>query len=577
MGNKLYVYSDIYVLHIPDFSTASRSGKPPALLQCFVNNLKAWYTNDNFYRASSGPYIRDVQFIRLALVTNKGVSEDDRWKDKFLRATLHGHLEDIVKRKKRLEMGDIFRYRKRDGSRKLVLVEGAPGVGKTMLAMKLCRQWFEGEALQEYDLVFFVELRQYQRKTTLTLESLLETHLEGDSEMKEAVMQHLVRTGGENVLIILEGWDELSPSLRGPYSWFFELIKAKKLPRASIMVTSRPSVTAPLYDYMDERRIEVLGFDENQRNEYIEKNIGDAAVVQRVQDHLKQFPNLRALAHIPLTLSIICSVAIDNTILPITLTELYDKYICTFLFHNVRKSSKESLSSLIGLDSLDEIPDEVGGAFQGLCRLALWGFKEKAFIFEKRDLEEHCSPCSEESFDGYGLLTMRTQSATAGRKPLYQFRHLSIQEFLAGLQISKLPVEERSKLLTKYRDDRQFQNVWKFLSGVSKLQDEVFCQQLVLPTRKGSRDQLFLLHCLYEAQNPDVCHVAAEQMQHELSLDNATLNATDCLCAAYVMGRSEGAWQVNLRGCNIGGDGLEVFKWQLKAHDSPNLKILLLK
>ena len=546
----------------------------PPLVQCFVENLlKPWYKNKNLFANSSGPHIRDVTFIRLALVTNKGVTEKEKSNDKFLRDTLHGHVEDIIKKKKRLKMEQIFHYGK--SSRKLVLVEGAPGVGKTMLAMKLCQQWALGQALQEYDIVLFVELRQFQRESKLTLETLLDTHVESDPEMKKGVMKTLVRTGGERVLVILEGWDELSPALRGPYSWFFELIKARILPKASVMVTSRPSVTAPLYDWMDERRIEVLGFDKTQQNEYIEKNISDHKVAQNVQDHLKKFPNLRALAHIPLTLSIICSVAAaENNTLPITLTELYLKYTCSVLFHNLRKSSEALLT---GVDSLNNLPDEAQRVLQGLCRLALIGFERKAFIFESCDLEEQQLPFSEHNFDGYGLLTTRMQLALAGRKPLYQFRHLSIQEFLAGRAIYQHPADYRLHLLAQYRHDKQFQNIWKFLSGISRLQDEAFCNKLVLPTRKSSRDQLFLLHCLYEAQNPKICRVAAEKIEHTLHLDNTSLNATDCLCAAYTMGRSEGNWQVHLRGCNIGGDGLEVLKWQLKAHDSPNLKICYLE
>ena len=532
-----------------------------------VTHLREWYKGDHFFQRSAGPHIKDLQFIRLALVKKQGVSEEERGRDKFLKATLHGHIEDIVKRKSKLKMENIFQYGKR--SRKVVLVEGAPGVGKTMLAMKLCEKWARGESLQEYDLVFFVELRRFQGKSKLKLHDVVGAYLEEEEEMVKQVVQYLVTTRGEKLLVILEGWDELSPALRNEYSLFFELIKGDKLPNASVMVTSRPSVTAPLYDYMDERRVEVLGFDEEQQNEYIKMNVTDGSTAQRIQDHLKQFPNLRALAHIPLTLQIICHVAIQGDSLPATLTELYDKFTCHLLFQSLKKKD----STLIGLNSLEELPQEVRQVFLVLCKLALCGFEQKSFIFESHDLERLGLPCSTPGFDGFGLLSTPLQSATAGKKLVYQFRHLSIQEFLAGLEMYRLPLSERSHLLQKFRADRQFQNIWKFLAGITKLQDEAFCDMIVNPTRQSNQDQLFLLHCLYEAQTEEVCKNAADKIDHNLHLDNIALNTTDCLCAAYVMGCAKGTWQVNLMGCNIGGDGLEVLKWQLMAHDSPLLTI----
>ena len=560
----------IYLITVPKPAQTLSLDMP----QVLINHLRDWYNNPQFYYGSAGPHIRDVKFIRLALVMKQGIREEDKWKDKFLRATLHGHVEDIMKRKKQLEMNGIFQYGKTP--RKLVLVEGAPGVGKTMLAMKLCVDWAHGRALGEYEVVLFVELRRFQGESKLKLETVLGTYLEEDEELTKQAVQYFIRTGGRRLLIILEGWDELSPQLRQRYSLFFDLIEGKKLPNASIMVTSRPSVTAPLYDFMDERRVEVLGFDEKQQNEYIDKNVSDRRVAQRVRDHLKQFPNLRALAHIPLTLAIICSVATETESLPITLTELYDRDTCRLLFQNLQKSPKESLNSLIGLESLDLIPDEVRELFLALCKLALHGFKQRAFIFKSRDLEEFGLP-SVPGFDGFGLLTTTFRSTTAGKKILYQFRHLSIQEYLAGLETSRLPREERSSLLAEFRTDKQFRNIWKFLAGITKLHDKAFCHEIVNPTRPSSRDQLFLLHCLYEAQNPEICQAAADRIERTLHLDNTTLNATDCMCAAYMMGSAEGDWQVNLRGCNIGGDGLEVFKWQLRAHDSPHLRITLLE
>ena len=502
----------------------------------------------------------------------QGVSEEDRWRDKFLKATLHGLVEDIAKKKSKLDMGDIFKYGKK--ARKLVLVEGAPGVGKTMLAMKLCQSWAEGELLDKYEVVLLVELRRFQGAAKLKLEDLVGVYLEGAIATK--VTQHFMATGGKKLLIILEGWDELPPKLRREFSFFFDLIKGDKLPNASIMVTSRPSVTAPLYDYMDERRVEVLGFSEKQQDEYIQKNVPDGEVAQMVLDHLQQFPNLRALAHIPLTLAIICSVATKCSRLPVTLTELYDRYTCNALFQNLKKKPDECFQSLSGLNSLDEIPRDARRIVTALCQLALKGIKQKSFIFRCTDLEE-AGINVQSGFDGFGLLSTTQTSVKAGHEVLYQFRHLSIHEFLAALEIKSLPVKSRLQLLEEYRSDRQFQNVWKFLAGITKLQDDEFREMIINMTRPSNRDQLFLLHCLYEAQNPDICKEAAEKMSRHLNLGNVTLNATDCLCAAYMVGCTEGEWEVDLRGCNIGGDGLEVIKKQLWEQDSPHLKITKLE
>ena len=502
----------------------------------------------------------------------QGVSEEDRWRDKFLKATLHGLVEDIAKKKSKLDMGDIFKYGKK--ARKLVLVEGAPGVGKTMLAMKLCQSWAEGVLLGEYDVILFVELRRFQGATKLKLEDLVGVYLEGEIATK--VTQHFMATGGKKLLIILEGWDELSPKLRQEFSIFFNLVKGDKLPNASIMVTSRPSVTAPLYDYMVERRVEVLGFSEKQQDEYIQKNAPDGEVAQMILNHLKQFPNLRALAHIPLTLAIICSVATKCSRLPVTLTELYDNYTCNALFQNLRRKPDECFQSLSGLNSLDEMPSDAYRIVTALCKLALKGIKQKFFTFRSIDLNA-ADIDVQQGFDGFGLLSTPLPSATSGHELLYQFRHLSIHEFLAALEIKNLPVESRLQLLEEYRSDKQFQNVWKFLAGITKLQDVEFREMIISMTQQSNRDQLFLLHCLYEAQSLDICRDAADKLCHHLKLGNITLNATDCLCAAYMVGCTGGDWEVDLRGCNIGGDGLEVIKKQLMVQNSPHLKITKLE
>ena len=517
----------------------------------FAANLKAYYTSPIFYQKAAGPGIGKVQFIRLALIKKK---EDDKERDEFQKSTLHGLMDDIVK-KEAINIYEIFKYT--DDPRKLVLVEGAPGVGKTVLAMKLCEDWARGRILQEFDLVVLVQLRQFQGVSKLEVKDIVGVFLEG--EIATEATQDLINTGGEKVMFFLEGWDELSPRLRQEFTFFFDIITGHKLPKTSVMVTSRPTVTAPLYDYMDERRIEVLGFSQPRIEELV--LINDANKDKLILDHLKQFPNLRALAHIHLTLVIVMNKT--NT-LPPTLTALYDSYLCISLLQKLRKQSDEVSTTTLGLSNLSELPLKVQSIVRSLCTLALTGFKEKCFVFQSASLKEVGLTIDPSlSFDGYGLLSTPIKSATAGHELLYQFRHLSIQEFLAALQIKELDNGTRIKLLQEYRNDKQFQNVWKFFAGLTELKDEEFKVMIISDTTTANRDQLFLLHCLYEAHNPEICRDAAAQLNRNLNLNNMTLNPTDCLCTAYMMTSSRGEWTVDFRGCNIGAEGMEILKLHL--------------
>ena len=56
--------------------------------------------------------------------------------DNFTRLTLQGDIDQILQDKEPIEMDDILRA---DDKVRLVVVEGAPGVGKSTLAWELCR------------------------------------------------------------------------------------------------------------------------------------------------------------------------------------------------------------------------------------------------------------------------------------------------------------------------------------------------------------------------------------------------------------------------------------------------------
>ena len=554
-------------------------------------NLENCYLHgSNTYNLVANTQMDPVEFIRLALIKKEKINVEKVENDEFLRQTLHGNIDDIMLSKTKLEIEKILEYKGRKRGKK-VLVEGAPGIGKTMLALHLCRLWAENKLLSEYDLVLLVPLRRFSAEDakSLKVRSLLEMYSCG-----EQCADEIERSGGEKVLIILEGWDELPPELRNEFTLFTDIINGMKLPKASVIITSRPTLANDLYNLVD-RRVEVLGFEQQQITKFVRQcfpaetsdkdgdgnGVGDSdresdgtsPAASKILEFLDNNPHMKALAHIPLTLSIICCVFGKNGgALPETLTELYTECLCQTLQSNLVKtcpaSEKERLLSL----SKEEIFSLSESIVALLRELALSGLKERRFVFKVEHLiRVGINP--QDRFDGLGLLVAIPSyrepvcgQPTGPCEMLYQFYHLSCQEFLAAQRIEQLAEEEQRELLVAHRKDRQFYNTWKFLAGITRLQHKGLQDSIASCTNeKNSKDLLFILHCLFEAHSQDACSaVAANKLNYKLDFSNLTLNTTDCLCAAYTVVSAGGDWKLIFRGCHIGAEGLQTLQEHLE-------------
>ncbi len=77
--------------------------------------------------------------------------------DEYVRMTVTGKVDDILHKKAPVKLEDIFHIDQAE--RKVILIEGAPGSGKSTLSWDICKRWGAGELFQEYDVVILVHLR----------------------------------------------------------------------------------------------------------------------------------------------------------------------------------------------------------------------------------------------------------------------------------------------------------------------------------------------------------------------------------------------------------------------------------
>ena len=399
----------------------------------------------------------------------------------------------------------------------------------------------------------------------------------------EEAYQQLKKSAGNRCLIILEGLDEMAADRQISDHFFVNLIKyCAILEKSTILITSRPHACNKLNA---DRRVEVIGFGADEIKEFIEKSFpNDEHCVSELLQQLNDYPHLKSLCYSPLNLIMITDIfrSSQNKRLPSTLTELYKLFIVMILLREFAKEDKKhSDVSPIAANSEDlkkmlpDIPISVIGTVFLLCRLSYCAFFdwhidmkginwfggekkwiEPKIIFTTEDLK-HCNIVMNDEFDGFGLLKATHIHKVPTDTSVYNFSHLSIQEFLSSLYISLLPQEEQLRLMTEHLHN--FPNVFIFLCGLTGLKCNemyhIIYSKMILHYHYytiSNPDVVPAVRCIYESK----CTVQSA-VPFTLDMSYKHLVLFDCFCVSHVM-YNYPVTQLKLRGCHIGDSGAEV-------------------
>ena len=233
-----------------------------------------------------------------------------------------------------------------DGERaRCIVVVGIPGIGKSTFSWHLGVRWAKKEILKDYHLVVLLRLRDERVQHAKCVSDLFYHY----SSTPEAVVQWITSCDGNGVMMILDGYDELSPDLQTS-SIYADIIKGEVLPKMTVLVSSRPSAKQNLHQLCQGQKcqyIEVIGFGKEEIQEYVDAH--NKELRDQLNSYLETHPHIHGLMYCPLNCAIIAKIFRDKMKRtrqpPQTLTEVYQLLIETVLKHHEQKSVKSPVAA----------------------------------------------------------------------------------------------------------------------------------------------------------------------------------------------------------------------------------------
>lgn len=452
----------------------------------------------------------------------------------------------------------------------LILVEGAPGIGKSYLINHIAYCWAKGIVLNNCTLVILIRLSDPVFQHVTCLQEIIQTYFRDLTDIL-VCCDYMLKNNGKHLAFLIDCYDEFPDILR-ENSFISDIINHKVFPKCTVVVSSRPHAFLTLR-YKATIQVNVLGLTEEDRDHFIKDHLQNRPdLLSKLMIYLKSHWIVNSLCFTPFHLTVLIFLFINGLVFPKNLTELYQNFILATLNRYFKKLGMK----IYHVQTIGDLPRLELDCINQLSKLSFNGLINNHLTFTSKEVNSILESVPG-NMNGFGLLqaVYKFSVTTMQGYTIFRFIHSSIQEYLAAYHISTLSNDQQLSVLENYFWSEALCNMFLFYVAITKGKSlkQYIRGTLGLITIKDKflHDPLKCCHlyqCFYEVEDHAMC-IKLEAVFSEnkaLNLSGIPLSHND-LSAIIVMITCSSIkhWtHIDLSSCHIEDHGARLLHRSLK-------------
>ena len=403
-------------------------------------------------------------------------------------------LKSMSDNMKRLETVDFIELVSNLNAREpeVLALVGNPGSGKTFLC-KYIAFLYGTCKLNNFKYVVSVPCRNEEWHQMETARQENESEIDEEFVRKwlllgmpmsiswsKSLSKHLAKTGGESLLLIIDGVDEFIKDVPFQTTLLYFLLRKRIMTRASILITSRPGAWNDIRnEHAQELKVDtnyqVLGFSPSDRDSYFQKRISTEAKLTDTKELFFRHDEINQLSLVPVNASLFTSLFnATNNILSQTLTELYSALIVYIIR---RQLYRMGLKKLARVERLAQFNPTIQKCIGRIGKEAYEGIYHRELSCREEDISIRVD-ASNYKTERLGLMQVQVRVSQLGQRVnVWTFAHLTLQEYMAAVSLSNKKWHQQC-IITRYIVSSEemvamYKMVVRFLCGL--LSDRAAC------------------------------------------------------------------------------------------------------